>query len=289
MRLSIEGARRGGYPVLGPITLEIVAGEVVALLGPSGIGKTTLLRLVAGLDPAPRGAVTGTGRLGMVFQEPTLLPWRSALANVALAADCDAASARTMLARVGLGGREDAFPRALSLGQQRRVALARAFAAEPETLLMDEPFVSLDPAASEEMQTLLSGLLADRPARVLMVTHSGDEALRLADRIAIMKDGAVEQCDRPDRIVMEPATEYVAKFIEDIEKARVVHARAMMQPVNGHDLGGTAVEGDKTISQLARLLINDDRVILPVAGPDGTIIGGLDRQKALDVLLGASE
>jgi len=183
MRLSIEGARRGGYPVLGPITLEIAAGEVVALLGPSGIGKTTLLRLVAGLDPAPRGAVTGTGRLGMVFQEPTLLPWRSALANVALAAECDAASARTMLARVGLGGREDAFPRALSLGQQRRVALARAFAAEPETLLMDEPFVSLDPAASEEMQTLLSGLLADRPARVLMVTHSGDEALRLADRI----------------------------------------------------------------------------------------------------------
>jgi len=154
---------------------------------------------------------------------------------------------------------------------------------------MDEPCVSLDPAASEEMQTLLAGLLADRPARVLMVTHSGDEALRLADRIAIMKDGAVEQCDRPDRIVMNPATEYVAKFIEDIEKARVVHASAMMQPVNGHDLSGAAVEGGKTISQLARLLINDDRVILPVAGPDGAIIGGLDRQKALDVLLGANE
>ncbi|MEN9063590.1 ABC transporter ATP-binding protein, partial [Ponticoccus litoralis] len=109
------------------------------------------------------------------------------------------------------------------------------------------------------------------------------------DRIAIMKDGAVEQCDRPDRIVLEPATPYVAKFIEDIEKARVVHASALAKPVNGHALTGMPIDGSRTISQLARLLVNDDRAILPVAGSDGAVMGALDRQAALDVLLGARE
>lgn len=183
MRIAIEGAARGTRPVLGALRLEIGAGEVVAILGPSGIGKTTLLRLVAGLDPTPEGAVTGAGRLAMVFQEPQLLPWRTAEQNVALAAGCGRAAARDWLDRVGLAGREEAYPRGLSLGQSRRVALARAFAARPETLLMDEPFVSLDPEAAAAMQALLVSLLDAQPTRGLLVTHAREEALALADRV----------------------------------------------------------------------------------------------------------
>ena len=186
MRIALDGASRGGRQVLGPVALEIGREEVVALLGPSGIGKTTLLRLVAGLDPAPAGAVTGAGRIAMVFQEPTLLPWRTAEQNVTLAAGCDGAEARAWLARTGLGGREAAYPRALSLGQQRRVALARAFAAAPETLLMDEPFVSLDPDAAARMRALTAELLAARPVRALLVTHAREEALALADRVVTL-------------------------------------------------------------------------------------------------------
>ena len=111
------------------------------------------------------------------------MPWRSAFANVTIPAGCGADEARAWLARVGLEGREDAFPRALSLGQQRRVALARAFASAPETLLLDEPFVSLDPESSEAMQATLVRLLEDRPVRALLVTHTRTEAVRLADRV----------------------------------------------------------------------------------------------------------
>ena len=186
MRVALAGVARGGRAVLGPVDLALAPGEVVAVLGPSGIGKTTLLRQVAGLDPAPPGGVTGAGRLAMVFQEPVLLPWRTALANVVLAAGCGEGEGRRWLTRVGLSGREDAYPRALSLGQQRRVALARAFAAAPETLLLDEPFVSLDRATAERMQALMADLLAERPVRALLVTHAAEEALALADRVVTL-------------------------------------------------------------------------------------------------------
>lgn len=183
MRIAIAGAARGDRAVLGPLRLEVGAGEAVAVLGPSGVGKTTLLRLIAGLDPAPPGAVRGAGRVAMVFQEPTLLPWRTVEENVAIAAGCGRARARDWLARVGIAERAGAHPWALSLGQQRRVALARAFAAEPETLLLDEPFVSLDPAAAAEMMGLLIELIDAAPARVILVSHARDEALALADRV----------------------------------------------------------------------------------------------------------
>ena len=130
----------------------------------------------------------------------------------------------------------------------------------------------------------LQGLLGKT---IVFITHDFDEALRLADRIAIMKDGAIEQCDTPDKIVLNPATKYVAKFTEDIEKARVVHARVLAQPVNGTALEGAPVSADATIHQLARQLVNDPREVLPVAAKDGSIVGTLNRQEALDVLLGS--
>ncbi|HKL06282.1 MAG TPA: glycine betaine/L-proline ABC transporter ATP-binding protein [Roseovarius sp.] len=311
---SFDQIRADGYvPAVRDVSLDISKGEMLVIMGLSGSGKSTLVRCLSRLIEITGGEVQVEGqvigdlsekelidlrrnKMGMVFQSFGLLPHRTVLENVAFPLEMRGQNIHSRRARamevielVGLGGREDYFPRELSGGQQQRVGIARSLAIEPDIWFLDEPFSALDPLIRREMQDeflRLQGLLGKT---IVFITHDFDEALRLADRIAIMKDGAVEQCDRPDRIVMNPATEYVAKFIEDIEKARVVHASAMMQPVNGHDLSGAAVEGGKTISQLARLLINDDRVILPVAGPDGAIIGGLDRQKALDVLLGANE
>jgi len=224
------------------------------------------------------------------------LPHRTVLENVAFPLEMRGQDIHTRRARamevielVGLGGREDYFPRELSGGQQQRVGIARSLAIEPDIWFLDEPFSALDPLIRREMQDEFLRLQELLGKTIVFITHDFDEALRLADRIAIMKDGAVEQCDRPDRIVMDPATDYVAKFIEDIEKARVVHASALARPVNGHDLSGSPVEGGKTIAQLARRLVNDARAMLPVSGPDGAVIGALDRKQALDVLLGAGE
>src|SRR6056297_233007 len=309
-----DDIRADGYIAgVKDVSVDVARGEILVIMGLSGSGKSTLVRCFSRLHDITGGVIEVEGqdimalpekelielrrsKMGMVFQSFGLLPHRTVLDNVAFplemrGQDRHARRKRALevIKLVGLEGREEYFPRELSGGQQQRVGIARSLAIEPDIWFLDEPFSALDPLIRREMQDeflRLQGLLGKT---IVFITHDFDEALRLADRIAIMKDGAVEQCDRPDRIVMNPATEYVAKFIEDIEKARVVHASAMMQPVNGHDLSGAAVEGGKTISQLARLLINDDRVILPVAGPDGAIIGGLDRQKALDVLLGANE
>ncbi|MGN7869679.1 ATP-binding cassette domain-containing protein [Paracoccus sp. 22332] len=179
MRLDLAGKSFAGRPVLGPLRLEVERGQRVAVLGPSGIGKSTLLRILAGLDRDFDGRLDGRDRLAVVFQEPTLLPWRRAIANVTLPTGCPEAEARALLAQVGLSGHEDKFPRQLSLGQQRRLALARAFAARPDILLMDEPFASLDPGTAGRMMDLTAGLLDRSGAGLVLVTHDAAEAARL--------------------------------------------------------------------------------------------------------------
>ncbi len=183
MRVAITRKAWGEAVILRDIALEIGPQDAVALLGPSGIGKSTLLRIVAGLDTAWEGSVTGAGRIGMAFQEPTLLPWRSVRDNLTLTTACSTAEADTLLRAVGLPDAGPRFPNTLSLGQARRVSLARAFAMRPDTLLLDEPFASLDREAAARMQALLLDLLRDHPARLLIVTHDPMEAARLATRI----------------------------------------------------------------------------------------------------------
>jgi len=186
MKAEIAAKSFNGTPVLGPISLSLAAGRVLALTGPSGIGKSTLVRIVAGLERDFSGTVSGAGRIGMVFQNPTLLPWRSVLDNVMVATGCDAGLARDTLEQVELGARLADFPRQLSLGQQRRVALARALAARPQTLILDEAFASLDEATARRMRALTGRILDGQGFRTILVTHNPRDAVELADRVILL-------------------------------------------------------------------------------------------------------
>lgn len=196
------------------------------------------------------------------------------------------ARALEVIKLVGLEGREEYFPRELSGGQQQRVGIARSLAIEPDIWFLDEPFSALDPLIRREMQDEFLRLQEMLGKTIVFITHDFDEALRLADRIAIMKDGAVEQIGRPDNIVLEPATDYVRKFTEEIEKSRVVRAGFLAQSMNGQSIEGEPVAADATLAEIGRLLVSDTREFLPIADGDGAIIGKLDRQTALDLLFG---
>jgi NitT/TauT family transport system ATP-binding protein len=176
--------------VLGELAFGLGSGKIAALVGPSGCGKTTLLRIVAGLDRDFEGNVAfpahGT-TLGMVFQEPRLLPWRTVEQNVRLAAPRATDAGLEMLFQtLGLKAHRDHYPGELSLGLARRVALARAFAVEPDLLLLDEPFVSLDDALAARLREELAELVNRRPVTTLLVTHNLEEAIGLADRLLLL-------------------------------------------------------------------------------------------------------
>lgn len=182
MKVDIRAKSFGGQPILRNISFEVGPRERLAILGPSGIGKTTLIRIIASLDGDFEGVVKEAGRISFAFQEPTLLPWRSVHANLTLATRCSDDTAQNILETVGLGEMAPRFPNTLSLGQARRVALARAFLAHPDTLILDEPFASLDEASAARMEEVLADLLARHPARLLIVTHDPAAARRVAER-----------------------------------------------------------------------------------------------------------
>lgn len=183
IRVNLKSKQFGEVEILRNVDFEIAPGETLALLGPSGIGKSTILRILAGIDSDFEGEIERPDDMAVVFQEPTLLPWRSVLDNLILInRDLTRQNAIQALDRVGLGAKVSDFPGQLSLGQQRRLSLARAFAGRPELLIMDEPFVSLDPETAEQMLSLTEDLIAETAPAVLFVTHSKTEADRLAHR-----------------------------------------------------------------------------------------------------------
>lgn len=191
----VAGLQRafGERIVIRNLNLRIARGEFVALLGESGCGKTTLLRALAGLDPIQGGRIDAPRRPAVVFQEHRLLPWDTLWRNVSLGLDADDARERAAAAliEVGLGNRLDDWPRNLSGGQAQRVALARALVQEPELLLLDEPFAALDALTRIRMHALVKELVSRHQPGVLLVTHDVDEAIALADRILVMRDGAI--------------------------------------------------------------------------------------------------
>jgi NitT/TauT family transport system ATP-binding protein len=212
--------------------LFVTPGSFVCLFGPSGIGKTTLLNMVAGLDDDFEGSITFTGgsdpRIAYAFQTPRLLPWRTVLENITLVmppGDAARREALDLLAEIGLADAAAVYPERLSLGMQRRVALARAFAVKPDLLLMDEPFVSLDEETADRLRELLSRLLAARPATVLFVTHDSREAVRLADRIVVLQ-GEPARIRRDISVDLDVAAradpEAVRRFAADMQHASPV-------------------------------------------------------------------
>jgi len=231
--LDISGVthRYGSQLAVDDVTLSISAGEVVALLGPSGCGKTTLLRIVAGFVPQSQGSVMIDGRsiddlppnlrgTGIVFQSYALFPHMTVAENVAYglrarrrpSAEINAKVAQ-LLDVVQLGGLADRLPRQLSGGQQQRVALARALAIEPSVLLLDEPFSALDKSLRLDMQLELKRLQRQFGLTAILVTHDQDEAMSVADRVAVMERGRVEQFDTPVRVYDEPGSLFVSSFV----------------------------------------------------------------------------
>lgn len=192
MRIRIRAKHFGARHVLGRLSFDVAPGAVVAITGPSGCGKTTLLRLIAGLDDDFDGQLVAPARIGMVFQEPRLLPWRTVLDNIRVVlpqtageAGC-ATRARTALASVALEKEAGTYPRALSLGMARRVAIARALVIEPQLLILDEPFVSLDEATAGDMRNLIAQVAAAPDRATLIVTHDLRDAVALADRVIML-------------------------------------------------------------------------------------------------------
>ncbi len=284
-------------------------GEIFVIMGLSGSGKSTLVRCMSRLVEPSAGEVMFEGRdllkasanelieirrhkMGMVFQHFALLPHLTVLGNVAFPLEVQGidrpsreSRAREVIELVGLDGREAYYPRELSGGQQQRVGIARSLAVEPEIWLLDEPFSALDPLIRREMQDEFLRLQDVLRKTIVFITHDFDEAIRLADRIAIMKDGAIIQIGTPEKLVTSPATDYVAEFTREIPRAKVLSARAVMAPAAADADFADAISADTRIDDLASQVVNQER---PVAVTDGggAIIGQLTRQAVIDVLVG---
>ena len=193
VRKDVPAPMRGRRTVIAGLRFTLQADEIVAIVGPSGCGKTTLLRLIGGLDHAFEGRITWAGgtapRIGTVFQDACLLPWRTVRQNILLVRPPTAGIADDLLGLLGLSDAAGLYPPALSGGMARRVAIARAFAIAPALLLLDEPFVSLDPEMAEQSRAVLRDVLRARPTAALLITHDLAEAASLADRILMLSPG----------------------------------------------------------------------------------------------------
>jgi glycine betaine/proline transport system ATP-binding protein len=272
-----------------------------------GSGKSTLIRCLSRLVEPSAGAIEFEGRdlrrvparelielrrhrMGMVFQHFALLPHLSVLGNVAfplaiqgVARPEREARAREMIALVGLEGREANLPRELSGGQQQRVGIARSLAVGPEVWVLDEPFSALDPLIRREMQNEFLRLQSVLRKTIVFITHDFDEAIRLADRIAIMRDGRIIQTGTAEELVLAPADTYVADFTRDAPRAKILSARAIMRPP-----GDDAVAGEIAASRkVADFAAEVEAASRPFAVTEGNRrIGTVHRTDVLDVLIG---
>ena len=191
-----------------------------------------------------------------------------------------------MVELVGLKGRENYFPRELSGGQQQRVGIARSLAVEPDIWFLDEPFSALDPLIRKEMQDEFLRLQGVLNKTIMFVTHDFDEALRLADRIAIMKDGIIEQLDTPGNIVLNPATDYVKKFTEDVPREKVLKIESIMDPKDTNASDNLKVSKDDIIESVAEKILNSKEIIKVIDPKDSSEVGSINPSKVIKVLFG---
>ncbi len=307
---NFEDIRKDGYiAAVRNVSLEIFPNEILVIMGLSGSGKSTFVRCLSRLIDITGGTVNVEGqdimalsekqlielrrnKMGMVFQSFGLLPHRTVLNNVAFPLEMRGQDAHDRRARaleviklVGLEGREDYFPRELSGGQQQRVGIARSLAIEPDIWFLDEPFSALDPLIRREMQDEFLRLQAMLGKTIVFITHDFDEAIRLADRIAIMKDGAIEQVDTPDQLVLNPATEYVKKFTTEISRAKVIHLGVIAKAAGKSTGKSKPLSANATLASVAKELYEDTRKSIPLVDEEGVIVGAIDRDEALNLIL----
>ncbi|MFI5392487.1 MAG: glycine betaine/L-proline ABC transporter ATP-binding protein [Myxococcota bacterium] len=300
--------KTGCVAAVRDVSFDVAPGEVFVVMGLSGSGKSTLIRTVTRLIDATAGEVLIDGddvlgmneerlrdlrrhKVSMVFQHFGLLPHRRIVDNVAFGLeiqgedkDARTKQAEEVLDTVGLGGWGEHFPDELSGGMQQRVGLARALATDPEIMLFDEPFSALDPLIRRDMQDEVVRLQRELKKTMIFITHDLAEALKLGDRIAIMKDGHFVQVGSPEEVVSEPADDYVADFTKEVPRAHVLTARTVMQPAAGN---GERYGGDITPSTIVQELIphfaSSD---LPLRVVDGDqVLGAVDRSAVMAALV----
>ncbi|MFD8910171.1 betaine/proline/choline family ABC transporter ATP-binding protein [Streptomyces sp. NPDC059575] len=310
-------ARTGCTAAVRDVSFDVRKGEVFVVMGLSGSGKSTLVRCLTRLIEPTAGTIAIDGedvramdrtrlrelrrhRAAMVFQHFGLLPHRTVLDNVAYGLEIQGMGkserrekAAEFVAKVGLAGMEKRRPGQLSGGQRQRVGLARALAVDPEVLLFDEPFSALDPLIRRDMQDEVARLHEEEGRTMVFITHDLSEALKLGDRIALMRDGRVVQLGTPEEIVNSPADEYVREFVRDVPREQVVTCRTAMRPASADEAGnGPAVRPEAPVAEAieavaragapARVMdagrcmgvVDSEALLSVVAGTNGTDAGG---------------
>ena len=309
---STKDIRGKGYiPAVRAATIDVLPGEILVIMGLSGSGKSTLVRCLSRLVEPTGGEILFEGKdllatsdadmielrrhkMGMVFQHFALFPHRTVIQNVAFPLEVqgiDRAAreerARNIIELVGLSGRANYYPRELSGGQQQRVGIARSLAVEPDVWFLDEPFSALDPLIRREMQDEFLRLQQMLKKTIVFITHDFDEAIRLADRIAIMNEGEIVQHGTAEDLITNPATAYVAEFTRDVPRDKLLSVKSVMEDLPADDLGDASVRQADKLSAVAAMILDRDRP-LRVVDDQGETVGAVRRERVISELFGAN-
>ena len=304
---SIEQIKKENYiPAVRDATIDVKTSEILVIMGLSGSGKSTLLRCMSKLIQPTYGQVFFENKdllkasdkelieirrhkMGMVFQHFALLPHRTVLQNVAFPLEVQGLNdvkrekrAKEVIKLVGLEGREKYYPRELSGGQQQRVGLARSLAVEPDVCFLDEPFSALDPLIRKDMQNEFLRLQNILKKTIVFITHDFDEAIRLADRIAIMYEGLIVQVGTPEELITKPATDYVAEFTKDIPRSKLLNASSIMNDSDKKPYNNSILFNEKVEKIAAKVLKSESA--FSVIDKDKQVLGSLSKKEIIKAL-----
>ena len=304
---SIEQIKKENYiPAVRDATIDVKTSEILVFMGLSGSGKSTLLRCMSKLIQPTYGQVFFENKdllkasdkelieirrhkMGMVFQHFALLPHRTVLQNVAFPLEVQGLNdvkrekrAKEVIKLVGLEGREKYYPRELSGGQQQRVGLARSLAVEPDVWFLDEPFSALDPLIRKDMQNEFLRLQNILKKTIVFITHDFDEAIRLADRIAIMYEGLIVQVGTPEELITKPATDYVAEFTKDIPRSKLLNASSIMNDSDKKPYNNSILFNEKVEKIAAKVLKSESA--FSVIDKDKQVLGSLSKKEIIKAL-----